>query len=81
MGSFVTSKMCIFYILMFSLEVGRKEFADQSNPEEENHEAALEQEISKCKMKIAVKSETLNISLKTFSQAFVEDSAKFSWKR
>ena len=41
----------------------------------------MEQEISKCKMKIQIKSDILNISLDTFVKAFVEDNAVFSWKK
>jgi len=64
-------------------EVGRKEFSDQNAEDEEveNHEASLEQEFSKCKMKIMIKQEVLNISLDTFFKAFVDDDAVFSWKR
>lgn len=63
-------------------ENGRKELDDSSQPSEDtNHEAALEQEISKCKLKIAVRTEVLNISLSTFIKAFIDESAPFSWKR
>jgi len=64
------------------IESGRKEFDDNDAVDESiNQEAALEQEISKCKMKIQIKPDFLNISLDTFIKAFVEDNAVFSWKR
>jgi hypothetical protein len=64
-------------------EVGRKEFSEQMHEDEatENYEAALEQEVSKCKMKIMIKKEILNISVDAFYDAFVADDAVFSWKR
>lgn len=64
-------------------EVGRKEFSEQIHEEEvtEDYSAALEQEVSKCKMKIMIKHEILNVSVETFFNAFVADDAVFSWKR
>jgi len=73
----------LFLVLINETELGRKEFSDQNQLEEtaDNQEIAFEQEIIKCKTKIVLKPEMMNISLETFSKAFVEDGAKFSWKR